>query len=337
MRIDGYEIEVSSLLERWGMKDHHAVGEELNSRCPWKRHKSGAYKFYINVITGLWNCQACVDKHGNIKQLIQIFEDIEWWDIPDWLRANGREASLDDFDEHIIDILYGENVPIRVRSVKLLRKETTRALKRSSMNLNSYGFWRRSRRFTRATIKFWNLRVDTSSKSRPYIIPITVDGLPFFHVRRSRDEDVVTPKYLFQKGFPRREVLFGIDRAHEYADTLIVCEGMLDCIMVWQALQRSNLLDEYFPVAVFGTSISKEQMRAISSGADDVVLFFDNDKPGRDAVESFLREKKDFGVSIVDYEEIEEGDPGDLTEKQIVRAIQHSIGSLQYRVAKELE
>lgn len=338
MRIDGYEIEVTDLLQRWGMGDYQIVGDELNVRCPWKKHRTGGRKFYINSRTGLWNCQACTEdsghKSGNIKKLISLFEDIEWWDLSDWLRRHGRETNLDDFDEHIIEILYGENTPIRRTSIKKLRRETGRVLKRSSMPLHGDSYWRRSRGFTETTIKFWNLR-ENWDFTRPYIIPITVDGLNYFHVKRSADDKyVMRPKYLFQKGFPRREILFGLDRGD--AETLVICEGMVDCMMIWQALQRNSLLDKYAPVAVLGTSISEEQMEQIRDNSDDVILFFDNDEPGRSAAEKFLKENRRVGISFVDYGKIKEGDPGDLTEKQIIRMIRHPIDALEYRIFKEL-
>ncbi len=253
MRIDQYEIDILKFLPRW-VKDHRVFGREANATCPFSRHRSGNWKFYINLDTGLWNCQACGDKKGNFRQLIALMEDLGRDEVNDFIRRNGREIDLEDFDERIMELLYGDDEPLRMRSIKYLRKETTRVIgeKSSFLGGQKNGYWRR-RGFRRSTIQFWNLRIQSGGSVRPYIIPITVDGLPYFHVRRARDEGGARPKYLFQRGFPRREVLFGLDRAE--SNRLVLCEGPLDCIAVWQSLNYHGLLEEYSPVAVFGDRV----------------------------------------------------------------------------------
>lgn len=335
MRLDEYEIDVEKLLSKWGIDIVSIFGDEINAACPWKVHKSGRNKFYINRNSGLWNCQACADKGGNLRQLILLQEDIDRGDLSDFLRSNGREVSLEDFDEHILEILYDDDEDVlSTQDLKAMRRDTRRVLKNSSRNF--HGYWKRIRGFDRDTIRFWNLRADVTTKAavtHPHVIPVTIDGLTYFYIRRARQDADVQPKYLFQRSFPRREILFGLDKAE--SSKLVLCEGPLDCINVWQALHKRDLLGQYSPVAIFGSRVSQEQHGLLQAYADSIILFFDDDVGGRKATEKFLKESYWQDVAQVQYQHGMAGDPGDMTGKEILKALSKSVDSLVLKIREE--
>ncbi len=338
MRIDNYDIDIPDLLRRWHIDDQRVLGREINAPCPWRKHKSGKYKFYINIDTGLWNCQACTDKGGSLKQLISLMEDVQSWEIGDFVRRHGREVNLEGFDEYIIGLLYPDDEPIRINTVKKLREQTKRALHISKSSKTFGKYWQR-RGLSDLTIGYWNLRTlwnNQSNNSHPLIIPITVDSLPYFHARRAIEDDV-KPKYLFQPGFPRKDVVFGLDKIDPNSSTLVVCEGMLDCIKIWQALRERSMLDEFSPVAIFGTRASKKQIDSIAAFADIAILFLDNDRAGKEGTEYFLRESGELWMYLVDYEDRKAGDPGDLSSEEIIDMLENSKDVLTMNIRKEIE
>ncbi len=334
MRIDNYDIDIPDLLRRWHIDDQRVLGREINAPCPWRKHKSGKYKFYINMDSGLWNCQACPDKGGSLKGLISLMEDVQSWEIGDFVRRYGREVNLEGFDEYIIDLLYPDDEPVRLKSIKNLREQTRRALQVSKPSIH---YWK-TRGLRSRTTKYWNLRILSALNVHPLIIPITVDGLPYFHARRAIDSSI-KPKYLFQPGFPRKEILFGLDKMDPNSSTIVVCEGMFDCIKVWQALREKDMLDEFSPVAILGARASKQQIESIEAFSDVAILFLDNDNAGREGSDYFLRDRKrnNLWMYIVDYEDRNSGDPGDLSSEEIIDMIENAEDVLSMNIRKEIE
>jgi DNA primase len=120
------------------------------------------------------------------------------------------------------------------------------------------------------------------------------------------------PRYLYNKGFKRADVLFNIQNAKAY-DSVIICEGSLDAVKIAQAGFKNV-------VATLGAKVSPNQIRMIRKYFDSVVVFSDNDDAGAEMRRAILEEcrgKEMFTVSIPDGLK----DPGDMTEQQIKQAI----------------
>jgi DNA primase len=177
---------------------------------------------------------------------------------------------------------------------------------------------------TEETIEAFDLGYDPLENAA--IIPLrNVNGGLIGVIRRFLDEDVDI-RYKYPKHFKRSKALFGAWLAeHEESDTAVLTEGSLDAISVWQA--------GYMGLAQYGSTINPEQIRVLLRlGVHRVVLFYDNDGPGRDALSwaKGWKKHKDkweydarvdltrhFIVESVSYRGVRGSDPGSLTSSQI--------------------
>lgn len=314
MILDGHDVRVENFLDRWGL-DARITGNEYLCRCPWRTHSSGQHKLYINAESGLWQCKACPDKRGNFVALVADLEGLERDDARLYIKDNSAEIDIDTWSDRIIDLLHEDDSPISIRTDAALRRETLRVLRRSD---NVYTPYWKLRGISEDAVRYWNLRYKRYS-TYSHIIPITVDGSPRYYIGRTSSSRV-KPKYLYQKHFSRASVLLGLD--HAESSTLVLTEGPLDAIYVWQALNERRILHKYSPVSILGAFVSIRQKQLIEQYADHVILFFDNDRPGEEAIKT-ARGLKGVTVSRVHYTSGGK-DPGDLTTPEIIDMLKNA-------------
>ncbi|HCN31346.1 MAG TPA: DNA primase [Verrucomicrobiales bacterium] len=114
---------------------------------------------------------------------------------------------------------------------------------------------------------------------------------------RLLDPEAKTAKYLNTSDTPifnKSRVLFGFDKARRFiskAGQAIVCEGQIDTIMVHEA---------GFPnvVAGQGTAFTEYHAQALKRQADEVVLCYDSDSSGQDAVTKAFRILAPHGLIV---------------------------------------
>lgn len=97
--------------------------------------------------------------------------------------------------------------------------------------------------------------------------------------RRFLDPDADS-KYRYPKGFHKAEHLFAswMVAADTSDKPVVLTEGAIDCMSVWEA--------GYPAMAIYGSSVSHAQIRILRAlGITRLILFFDNDKAGRDIVQ----------------------------------------------------
>lgn len=194
------------------------------------------------------------------------------------------------------------------------------------------------RGFTESTIRAFDLGVDPMGDFAS--IPIrNMNGQLLGIIKRYLGDDVEL-KYKYPKGFKRSLNMFGswmVEQDME-AHTVVLTEGSLDAIKVWQA---------GFPaMAVYGSSISPTQIRILRRlGIRKVILFFDNDKAGYKATIGALGIKihtekskagkayetweydpmidlsRDFLVDAVRYVDNFGDDPGEMDDAQIKHVV----------------
>lgn len=76
--------------------------------------------------------------------------------------------------------------------------------------------------------------------------------------------------------FHKKDVLYNMDLAKEYRDSIIIVEGYLDVISLWQAGFRNV-------VATMGTALTTSQAQWLKSHTDTVYISFDGDFAGQKA------------------------------------------------------
>jgi DNA primase len=162
---------------------------------------------------------------------------------------------------------------------------------------------------------------------RRIIFPIRNDyGEVIAFSGRLLDPDAKTAKYvnspetpLFTKG----RVLFGLDkskRALIEANTAIVCEGQLDLIRAFEAGVQNVIAPQ-------GTAFTPDQARLLRRFVETVILCFDSDNAGLEAVERSLPALLECGVQVRVASLPEGEDPDSLIRRQGVSRFRELVDS----------
>jgi DNA primase len=120
------------------------------------------------------------------------------------------------------------------------------------------------------------------------------------------------PRYLYNKGFKRADVLFNIQNAKQYSSCIIV-EGSIDAMFIHQA---------GFPnvVATLGSKISDYQYKLMKRYFDSIIVFSDNDEAGEQMKRDIL-----FACSGKDLYTVElpadKKDAGEMTQEEIINTL----------------
>lgn len=97
-----------------------------------------------------------------------------------------------------------------------------------------------------------------------------------------RSPEGVEPKYRYQTGMRKGQILFGLWRLPQVLPKLVLVEGPLDALWVQEA--------GWPAVAILGSSVSDYQAAlALKRGVRKVILCFDNDEAGKRAEEQATR------------------------------------------------
>jgi 5S rRNA maturation endonuclease (ribonuclease M5) len=245
-------------------------------------------------------------------------EGLSYSEAAEWLRDHGNEIDFELFSDHILELLDdAEAEPLYNPRTKTIKQNTRRAIRESQLG----GEYWKERGFYRDTIKFWNLRT-RARNTYPYVIPFETSQEPNYYISRTGRANVF-PKYLYQPGAPKSGLLFGAE--HITGDVIVVCEGPLDCVAIWQAIKQRNAQSVYSPVAILGDYISIKQVKLLEEHAAQVILFLDNDDAGHRAIETFMKMKPPQLLTFVsDYSRTDAKDPGEMLPKEIIQAIGRS-------------
>lgn len=294
-------------------------GSEYAVCCPihGERHAS----MRINVDKGVYFCHGCKAR-GGMKALARVL-GVSY-------RYNKAEAGMAQL-MHKLDLLRRGTGEV---ADSILSEDI---LKRYSLGSTSY--WTDPRPHGRGlneeTVEAFDLGYDPMEEAA--IIPIrNMYGDLLGVTRRALRKDAQI-RYRDPKGFKKTKHLFGSWFVAE-AETpyVVITEGPLDCIKVWQAGHPS--------VAVYGSYVSEHQMMLLRRmGIVSVVFMFDNDKQGLAAIKQckgFMEtnQKKPDGTKVwaynpatdmrkffvlkrASYDGCGGNDPGDLTDEEIDNAV----------------
>lgn len=265
-------------------------GDEYMAKC--FVHEDSSASLQYNIKNGLWICFACGAK-GNAKSLVRHFggtyrdPEIDIADIYAKLALIDKESKTD-----IVDSTVPESM-----------------LKRYTFPTE---YWA-SRGFIQASIDAFDLGYDPLEDEA--IIPIrNIDGKLKGFIRRQLGNSNA-PRYMYPRGFPRKKSLFASWMvAKKQTDTVVITEGSLDAIKVWQA--------GYPAVGQYGSSLSIEQVVLLRRlGITKAILFFDDDKAGHKATETAIPLLRDFLTYRIRYQRGDASDPGAMDEATIQACI----------------
>jgi DNA primase len=292
-------LDIFSYLESKGVQIIRDDGSELACYCPFHNNLDTP-AFYVNKKTGLWICfNPSCGKTGSVRDLMEFFGD------------HGkfvRDYSIDEID---LNLSFIDKENKEDHSWELVLEDIAVNLPEGSYKLQ----YLLDRSFTIETLEHFGVAFSQAKKR--IVIPARDERhLVVGFIGRTVDPDV-QPKYLYSKGFPRKDILFNLNNAKRY-DSCIVVEGSLDAMKIHQA---------GFPnvVASLGASITKQHIEKLNKYFDKIIIFSDNDTAGfsmRDIIINGLYHKD---LKIVEFEDPDIKDPGDMNDEQIASHINNSI------------
>lgn len=256
--------------------------------CPFHPDSTPSLRF--NLRTGLWICLAC-DARGNIYQLASHLHVsvIDTGVSPEALRrrlvASKRSG--------------GPRAP--------WTPET--ALKRFS----SHPYWSEDRKFSSQTIYKFQLAWDPVTDRLTIPIRDSRGSLQGIIYRRLDDQ---RPKYSYPKGFARGRSLFGSWFVKGESRTVVLVEGPLDCINLWNAGIPA--------LAILGSSLSPGQITLLGKlSVTTVLVMMDNDAAGEKASGVALQRLRQSGMirKLVLYDG---DDPGSVLPRELKRAVKEA-------------
>lgn len=292
-------------------------GREYSVRCPIHNERHASMR--INVDKGVYYCHGCKAKGGMVKlaRLMGVA-----------YRYNKAEAGMSNLMNKLDLLRRGSDT----QAEAVLSEDT---LKRYALPTAYWTDPRPSGRgFAPETVEAFDLGYDPMTESA--IIPIrNMWGDLLGVTKRSLRKDGTRSRYIDPKGFKKRDNLFGSWFVAE-AETpyVVLVEGPLDCIKVWEAGHPC--------VALYGSYASPTQIMMLRRmGIVSAVMFFDNDKQGKavakqckgfveDGVEDGKTKwkytpetdlRKFFVLKNVSYAGLRGNDPGDMSIEDIDKGV----------------
>lgn len=292
------ERNIRELFNNWGIHIQSEGMSELNIFCPFHKNMHSP-AFYINIKTGLWQCfNPSCGKKGNFRQLYKHVTG----------RPFTKDIKLDSVNlQKTIDkeLMYGEEPKkyLDISDIEIDYSNNDDLLKLQTLL---------DRGLTAETLE--EFEIGYSDKKERVVIPVRD---PQYHVvgfigRAIRSEQ--EPRYLYNNGFKRADVLFNIQNAKSYSSCIVV-EGSIDAMFIHQA---------GFPnvVATLGSKVSPNQFTMLRKYFDEITVFSDNDEAGEQMKRDILDACSGKELYIVKLPD-DRKDAGEMTEAEIVNTLQN--------------
>lgn len=332
--MDLERVDVYDMLTKLGMRNiHKATEREWCFSCPFPGHSRGDEKpsCYMNHHTSAWFCHGCKRK-GNAVGFVSELENV----TPMMAARFLREQYASDFrepDGGLVAELDDIWTPREQRQLTPL-KLSERLIDHFAVHWDlAYERWREAdvpsmgymfeRGFAVDTLNEFEIGYDRITSRITIPVRAPSGDLIGFKARAWWPDPPV--KYLVLGdaengqeiyGFPRLAVsqaVFGISRIPQEGQVrLILCEGELNAMMLTQY--------GYSAVSLAGGShVSEQQAQLLRWHADEIVIWFDDDKAGHEgAAEAIELLEPHMSVRVVGAHE---GDPASMTEDEVLNTL----------------
>jgi DNA primase len=291
------EQEIRELFDRYAIPICIESGDEFTIYCPFHKNVHSP-AFYINKKTGLWQCfnPSCGEK-GNFRRLYKQItgkayhkdNQLDPVSLTKTIEAGFRKStSSDELDIDAISVDYNDS-----NSIIKMQPFFDRGLDVKTLEHFEVGF--------------------SEIKNR-IVIPVRNHNYKVVGFIGRAITPEQEPRYLYNKGFKRANVLFNIQNAKAHPSCIIV-EGSVDAMMVHQA---------GFPnvVATLGAQVSEYQIKMIKKYFDEIIILSDNDEAGNHMAGAII---KSCVGKLISKAEIPVGkkDPGEMNKEEITQSIQN--------------
>ena len=290
------ERNIRELFDNYNIHVHSEGMNEVNIFCPFHKNLHSP-AFYINIKTGLWQCfNPSCGKKGNFRQLYKqvtgkpFTKDIK---LDHQALQNTIDRDLN-YEEGEKDQLNISDVEIDYDNQDMLSNLITlaeRGLEYETLETFEVGY---------------------SMPKERVVIPVrdAQYKLVGFIGRAVKSEQ--EPRYLYNKGFKRADVLFNIQNAKAY-NTCIIVEGSIDAMFIHQA---------GFPnvVATLGSRVSEYQYKLMRRYFDSITIFSDNDAAGEQMKHDILNACSGKELYTVELP-ADKKDAGEMTQEEIINTL----------------
>lgn len=260
--IGSFRVSVQGVLDDLGVEVASDRSDNLICLCPL--HEDNRPSFAIHAETGKWICYADCGA-GVLQQLVAKVLDIPWNMALGWLEERGERLGSRD---SVLNLVFGEEERFDGPDESSLFYEAG----------TTYQYMV-NRGFTAKTLKAWSVGKDSST--RAVIIPIHFNHQLRGLISRFIDNVPGRKPYEYSGGLRKKDLLFGWDMLMDVPDNIVVVEGPLDVLWLWQ--------HGYQSVALLGSRISGEQVDLLVRRTRTAVLALDSDQEGRQGTERAIR------------------------------------------------
>lgn len=296
------ESQIRELFENWNISVESQNGQEYNLYCPFHKNRNSP-AFFINIKTGLWQCfNPSCGKKGNFRQLYREITG----------KPYGRDIKLDSASLKN-EIERGFRKQEYIQELDISDVEINYENEEELLCLETLY----NRGLTYETLKYFE--IGYSKVKERVVVPVRDQHyklVGFIGRAISQDQQ---PRYLYNKGFKRADVLFNINNAKKYSSCIIV-EGSIDAMKVHQS---------GFPnvISTLGAQISPNQVKMIKRYFDSIIIFSDEDDAGRAMKGDIM--KLCCGKEIFTVEN-NTGckDPGEMSSMQIQDTINNKFNTI---------
>lgn len=290
-------------------------GVEYRVKCPFCTTKDRNYKLYINIDKGVYHCFRC-EATGGIAEIVAIPEgttkateppvDLK----PTEIVSPGKVKSLTELDADNDAIKY---IISRYRKWDIKELNDTFSIR----------YCYEGRTFAGGLFNTTNTLIipvimDSKIKGWQSRLLYNPDTLSieqceqYKYIKDSDGEFIRPPKYFTAPGLRKGDVLFNFDQAKKNS-TVVITEGVFDAMSVGSSA-----------VAIFGKSISDNQLRLIKSYWTTAIIMLDPDDADQQSFKMAevlkMALKCVIVVKLKGYK-----DPGDAPRAEIWKQIQNTV------------
>lgn len=341
-------------------------GKNLVGLCPFHSEKTPSFTVYPE--NGSFYCFGC-GAGGDVITFVRRMENLDYVEAVKFLSQRaGLRMPEDGFDDTLSKrrqrILAANREAAKFFHAQLLLPENREALeyftdsRRLSMQtIRHFGLgfapnrWdallqhMQQRGFSQAELADANLLRKSSKNENSYydafrnrvMIPI-IDVRGNVIAFGGRVLDDTKPKYINTSDtlvYKKSREVFALNFAKNSGERrLILCEGYMDVIALHQA-------DFPFAVAGCGTALTNEQARLLSRYADEVVLSYDADEAGQQALQKAIAIFSSIGMKVKVLKLSGGKDPDEILRKygreRFLALLEGAANDIEYRILAERE
>lgn len=290
------EGHIRELFDNYNISIQNEGMNEINIFCPFHKNLHSP-AFYINIKTGLWQCfNPSCGKKGNFRHLYKQvtgrpFTKDSNLDPLSLQKEIDRDIKYDEVEENKLNISDIEIDYDNEEDVLMLQTLVERGFAVDTLEYFEVGF--------------------SKSKNR-VVVPVRDQNYKLVgYIGRAITTDQ-EPRYLYNKGFKRADVLFNIQNA-KYHSECIITEGSLDAMAIHQA-GYPNV------VATLGAMVSQQQFAMMKKYFDSIVIFSDNDEAGEQMRRDILEACSGKELYTVELPESKK-DAGEMTQEEIINTL----------------